>query len=149
MIDMSYKLDFFDRAAIKNLADKVVRKGLSKFGAFVRRRARSSIRKSKKISEPGKPPRAHSPEPNLRTIVFAYERHKQEVVVGPVLLRSKAQSTDPVPGLQEHGRKTTLVRETKRRTTRRVIRIRPRPFMGPAMQKEVEAGGLKKAIGPR
>ena len=56
MIGMVTKQMFFDRAKVKNAVDKGVRKVLSKFGAFVRRTARSSIRKRKRVSAPGEPP---------------------------------------------------------------------------------------------
>lgn len=42
-----FKLTFFDRPAVLNATDKASRKVLSKFGAFVRTRARRSIRKAK------------------------------------------------------------------------------------------------------
>src|SRR5690606_6172596 len=47
---------FFDRKAVTSRVDKATRKVLSRFGAFVRRTARSSIRKRKKTSQPGSPP---------------------------------------------------------------------------------------------
>ena len=47
---------FFDRARVINAVDRTTRRNLSRFGAFVRQRARSSIRTRKRISEPGQPP---------------------------------------------------------------------------------------------
>jgi len=59
---------------------------LSKFWAFVRQRARTSIRKRKGTSQPGSPPYSHVGL--LRKfILFAYEPARQSVVIGPVLLR--------------------------------------------------------------
>ena len=47
---------FFDRARVINTVDRTTRRNLSRFGSFVRQRARSSIRARKRISEPGLPP---------------------------------------------------------------------------------------------
>jgi hypothetical protein len=41
------KQGFFDRAKVKNAVDAGTRRVLSRFGAFVRTRARTSIRKRK------------------------------------------------------------------------------------------------------
>lgn len=54
------KGNFFDRKAVLAAVDKATLRVLSKFGAFVRRRAKSSIRKRKKASPPGQPPSSHS-----------------------------------------------------------------------------------------
>jgi hypothetical protein len=53
------KGSFFDRAKVKNAVDAGTRRVLSRFGAFVRTRARTSIRKRKGTSPPGGPPHAH------------------------------------------------------------------------------------------
>ena len=50
---------FFDRQRVMS-GDRATRKVFSKFGAFVRQTARSSIRKRKSISEPGQPPSSHT-----------------------------------------------------------------------------------------
>ena len=59
MIRMTFqaaKQGFFDRAKVKNAADAGTRRVLSRFGAFVRTRAKTSIRKKKGTSPPGSPP---------------------------------------------------------------------------------------------
>jgi hypothetical protein len=77
---------FFDRAKVLNAADKAKVKALSKMGAFVRRSARSSIRKRKAVSAPGSPPSSHTGL--LRNnIFFGYEPARGgNVVIGPTAL---------------------------------------------------------------
>jgi len=118
---------FFDRLAVTNAADRAERKVLSKFGAFVRQTARSSIRKRKSISEPGQPPSSHTGLLK-RNIFFVFSSETRSVVIGPILLN---QRTD-APRLLEHG--DTVVRQ--RRAKRVRMKYRPRPFMGPAFDRE-------------
>lgn len=130
MIGMSFqaaKQGFFDREKVKRSVDSATRKVLSKFGAFVRQRAKSSIRKRKGTSPPGSPPYSHV-DLLRKFIFFAYDASRQSVVIGPVLLRSDSQA----PRLLEYGGETT--RRTPKRTRR--LRYRPRPYMGPAFEQE-------------
>lgn len=121
------KRGFFDRALVQQSVDKATRKVLSRFGAFVRQRAKTSIKKRKEISRPGQPP--HSHVGLLRKfILFAYDPGRQSVVIGPTLIRDDSVA----PRLLEHGGDTTL---TTRRGSRRA-HYRPRPFMGPAFEAE-------------
>lgn len=50
---------FFDRPYVVRSLDAARLRFLARAGAFVRRSARSSIRKRKSISDPGKPPSSH------------------------------------------------------------------------------------------
>jgi hypothetical protein len=118
---------FFDRLAVTNAVDRAQRKVLSKFGAFVRRRARNSIRKRKAISEPGRPPSSHTGLLK-RNIFFVFSPETRSVVIGPILLN---QRTD-APRLLEYG--GTVVR--KKRSKRVRMKYRARPYMGPAFEKE-------------
>ena len=73
---------FFDRQPVLNAVSRSERRVLSKFGAFVRRGARSSIRKRKSVSEPGSPPSSHTGL--LRKMIFfVYEPARASVVIGP------------------------------------------------------------------
>lgn len=118
---------FFDRPAVANAVDRATRRVLSRFGAFVRRGARSSIRKRKAISQPGSPPSSHTGLLK-RNIFFIYEPQRANVVIGPILLNT---GTD-APALLEHGGSVT-----RRRRKRRVrATYRARPFMGPAFERE-------------
>lgn len=121
------KKGFFDREKVQRSVDKAQRKVLSRFGAFVRQRAKTSIRKRKGTSPPGGPPFSHVGL--LRKfILFAYDADRKSVVIGPTLIREGAEAAR----LLEHGGDTTL--ETRRGSKR--AHYRPRPFMGPAFAEE-------------
>ncbi|NLY02726.1 MAG: hypothetical protein GXY83_42275 [Rhodopirellula sp.] len=66
---------FFDSARVVKATSRAERKVLSRFGAYVRRGARSSIRKRKTVSEPGQPPSSHAGLLK-KFIFFAYEPTK-------------------------------------------------------------------------
>jgi hypothetical protein len=102
---------FFDRPKVLAALDRAKRKQLSKAGAFIRRRARSSMRRRKGVSAAGSPPSAHSPDPSLKTIFFAYDSRRDTVVVGPVKLNQKISAVKPdltVPSLMERGGTATI-----------------------------------------
>lgn len=145
---------FFDRERIRVRLDAQKRKRLSKAGAYVRRTARTLLRRQTPRPAP-QPPATHSPEPNLRTVLFAYDPHAETVVAGPVRLRKRLKkSTQPtVPALLEHGGSSEVTEYAEEhtlqwkpaaqffpRTSRRKFAVRrrmavyePRPFMGPAL----------------
>jgi len=120
---------FFDKKAVRDKVDAGTRKVLSKFGAFVRRTARGSIRKRKKPSPSGQP---FSSYVGLlkKFIFFGYEPAKRSVVIGPV--RLSQQGRGEAPHLLEYGGTGTVQRKGKRRRAK----IRARPFMAPAAEKE-------------
>jgi hypothetical protein len=118
---------FFDRAAVTSAADRGTRKVFSKFGAFVRQTAKTSIRKRKAVSEPGQPPSSHTGLLK-RNIFFVFSPETRSVVIGPILLN---QRTD-APRLLEHG--DTVVRRRRNRRVR--MTYEARPFMGPAFERE-------------
>jgi hypothetical protein len=90
--------------------DKATRRNLSRFGAFVRRRAQTSIRYRTKPSQAGQPPSAHRSlmrtKTNKRTgatrkqqvsplrdlIYFGYDAQAQTVIVGPALFAASRQA---------------------------------------------------------
>lgn len=160
---LEYKVtgQFFDRLAVQKMLPPLERRTLSRIGAFIRRRARSSIRRRKRASQPGSPPSAHSSDKvaSIRNILFAYEASRKSVVVGPVKLNQVNSDwitggTITIPELMEFGgvlniqEKSTDSGKTWRRRNRRrsprpweIFRkrraiYRPRPFMGPALQAE-------------
>jgi hypothetical protein len=143
---------FFDRPAVVNAIDSAKRKQLSRAGAYVRTTARRSIRPAGKravqarprrgdrfrrandptVSRPGQPPRLHtSAQRNLKLILFAWEPARQSVIVGPVLFKSS--SGVRIPEVLEHGGRSYVKGRFGRKKS---VRIRPRPFMKPALQKE-------------
>jgi hypothetical protein len=121
------KRGFFDREKVKRSVDAGTRRVLSRFGAFVRQRAKTSIRKRKGTSPPGGPPFSHVGL--LRKfILFAYDPDRKSVVIGPTLTKEGSEA----PRLLEHGGDTTL--ETREGPKR--AHYRPRPYMGPAFEAE-------------
>lgn len=156
---------FFDRQAVTGPADKARKKNLSRAGAFIRRRARSSIRRRKSISAVGQPPSAHSRDKvaTIKNILFAYDAGRDTVVVGPVRLNGRKGD---VPPLLEVGGKRrgpapvryvfdkkakrwkdrstqkfvspSVAKRSRAAKRRRSITLnyRPRPFMTPALKAE-------------
>ena len=119
MIDMRMKLLFFDTPRVQREVDAATRRALGKAGAFIRQRARTSIRN---------PPSSHAGHLR-RLIFFAYDPAGQTVVIGPVPFRK-----GEAPRLLEFGGTTTHRSRSTGRTRRRVYR--KRSFMGPAMEAE-------------
>lgn len=160
---------FFDRAAVRNAVDRADRIALSRIGAFVRRRARTSLRRRKKTSSPGQPPSVHaSGRDSLKTILFGYEASRHSVVVGPVKLNQASRTSSgrmTIPQLHEFGGTAQIEEERSRFTPPgmwfsrdRRRRARPgqrfrtrqaiypaRPFMGPALDAERTAGTMTAA----
>jgi len=119
---------FFDQKAVRSATDRATRKVLSRFGAYVRTAARSSIRRRKAVSPPGQPPSSHVGTLR-RLIFFGYDTAKRSVVVGPTPFDDKVEA----PPLLEYGGRA---RRKDRRGRVRVATYRPRPFMGPAFERE-------------
>lgn len=134
---------FFDQAAVVKAVSVAKRKAFSKAGAFVRTRARSSIRRRKKSSPPGQPPSAHSGE--IKLIFFAWDAKAESVVVGPVLYRS-ARGPRLGAKLLERGGEAAV--PTAEGRLRRVF-YRGNPFMAPALKAEAPkfAGLFKGSVG--
>jgi len=120
---------FFDRQAVLGRVDAATRKVLSRFGAFVRQAARSSIRTRKRSSEPGQPPSSHTGLLK-KFIFFGYEPDRRSVVIGPVRLSEKGRGE--APSILEYGGTATVEQKGKKQKAR----IQPRPFMTPAFEKE-------------
>jgi hypothetical protein len=122
------KAGFFDKQAVLKNMDAKTASALGRFGAFVRQRARSSIRARKKVSQPGSPPSSH--EGGLRRLLFfAYDAKAKSVVIGPTPYREgKAPAA-----LEEGGQ--IVARNRDGRLT--IMHYRPRPFMRPAFQAEL------------
>jgi hypothetical protein len=124
---------FFDAKKVIDATTKAERKVLSRFGAFVRRSARSSIRKRRKVSSPGQPPSSHTGLLR-RFIFFAYDPWRKSVVIGPARLNQKVG--DAPRALEHGGRSRVTAGRRRRRRVVRTVTIGARPFMGPAFDKE-------------
>lgn len=122
------KAGFFDRTAVMQAANRAERSVLSRFGAFVRQRARTSMKRRADPAPPGSPPSAHVGL--LRQhLYFAWDGIRRSVVIGPVLLNQKQGD---VPPLLEYGGPAVRVLRGQRR---RVV-YAPRPYMRPAFAAE-------------
>jgi hypothetical protein len=129
---------FFDKDVVIRAIDAATRSVLSRFGAFVRRAAKSSIRRRRRVSEPGQPPSSHSGL--LRNaIFFSYDKKENSVVIGPELLASGW--TGALEALEYGGESRVIVRRQRRNQpgTRitRTVTIAARPFMHPALNQEL------------
>ena len=133
MINMRIKDMFFDRHVVMAAVDNAKRKVLSKAGAFIRTAAKTSIRKRKGSAPPGAPP--HSHEGSLRRLIlFGYDKPNDSVVVGPVGFRKSE-----APSVLEYGGETVVLRRVGGRggkLTSQKVKIAPRPYMAPALEKE-------------
>jgi len=95
------------------------------------------MRRRKGSAPPGKPPHAH--EGSLRRLIlFGYDRASDSVVVGPAMLNKPGAA----PSVLEFGGKTTIKQRRRRAgrrhvVTKRRVRIEARPYMGPALRKEL------------
>ena len=119
---------FFDRQAIQSAVSRTERKVLSRFGAFVRQDAKQRIQRRKRASRAGESP-TNRTGLLKRHIYFLFDPDRRSVVIGPVRLN---RSTD-APRTLEHGGE--IVIETKP-NDKVEVEIKPRPYMGPAFEKE-------------
>jgi hypothetical protein len=119
---------FFDRHAVLSAVTRAQRKVLSKFGAFVRQEARSRIRRRKRSSREGESPSTWTGLLK-RNIFFVFDPGRRSVVIGPILLN---RGTD-APATLEHGGAVT--RRDRQGKQKRVV-YAPRPYMGPAFDRE-------------
>jgi hypothetical protein len=116
------KKTFFDTKAVRDKVDPAVRKAFSKFGAFVRQRAKQSIKRRKGTSRIGDPPFAHTGA--IKLIFFSYDEQAKSVVIGPVVAGSHSGAPK---NLEYSG--TTIVGGKQ-------VHISPRPTMQPAAEYE-------------
>ncbi|HAT10337.1 MAG TPA: hypothetical protein DCS97_07035 [Planctomycetes bacterium] len=122
--------NFFDRAAVISALDRTTATVFARFGAFVRQRAKTSIRKRKKASPPGSPPSSHLGL--LRdNIFFSFDQDSRSLVVGPVLLNGRAHRD--APRALEYG--GAFTRRNKRGSYQATYKARP--FMTPAFDAEL------------
>jgi len=157
---------FFDRERVLKAVPRARRRALSKAGAFIRTRARTSIRKRRGTSPPGSPPYSHVG--TLRKgILFGYDPARESVVIGPVKTnqvffdKHLAPVRGTAPEVLEFGGDIWILEvfkagrwqradlRSRRRNAGleqryRKASIAPRPFMGPALEAELAAGTIPK-----
>ena len=133
-VTTKFHLKFFDSAAVLGAVDKARVRVLSRIGAFIWRREKSSMRRTKKSAPPGQPPRAHAGQ--LKDLnFFSYDASTRSVVIGPVKF-----GTGTAPRTLEEGGSETIQSHGKRVTAY----YRPHPFMRPALEAELRAGTLPR-----
>lgn len=159
---------FFDRARIVEMLGRADARRLAKMGAYVRTRAITDIlrrapkrtrRNGRRASAaPGRPPLVHSNDSfaNLRNILFGLTYDNNAVVIGPRFvpaLRLRAASQPTIPALLTFGGTARMDQWSNDGDTwhmgkssaaeyKRTVnaRFHEHPFMGPALQKEIDAG---------
>ena len=90
---------FFTDPSLKGEINEGMKLGLSRWGAYIRRTARQSIKERKGPSKPGFPP--HSHEGSLKRLLnFYYDRVSKTVVVGPEI---KSVRPTGAPNILEFG----------------------------------------------
>jgi hypothetical protein len=123
---------FFDRAEVLRYMDAKTLRAFSRFGAFTRTRAKSSMgHKTKTISLPGRPPHRHGNDLLNKLIFFALDALRRSVVIGPVLFRNRLGNSG-AQTLEEGG----IVAVTRHGKTR-LLHYKARPYMQPAFEKEL------------
>jgi hypothetical protein len=117
-VSLAIKNWFFDRAAVQKAVSRGNLRALAKAGAFLRTRARTSLRRRKKPSAPGQPPSVHSRDSfvTLKNILFGLEPQRQAVLIGPVGLGRAGRSTavvpdSTVPNVLEFGGQVSVLEE--------------------------------------
>jgi hypothetical protein len=131
----SVKMSFFDSEKVIKQIDKEAIGVYKKFGGFVRKAAQRSMRKAKKPSAPGRPPRIV--KGHLRKLLlFFWDEGSRSVVIGPARF-GMATATRKAPYLMEFGGRGLSGQ-----------RVAARPFMAPvAQEKKRELAPLFAAAG--
>ena len=136
------KAMFFDRDVATDVMRKKKQIG-ARWGAFVRRVARNSIRRRKAASAEGSAPSSHTDL--LRNwILFGWDPETESTVVGPVKLN---KGTD-APATLESGGLATIMITRHGLAQRKQVRIGARPYMAPAAAKgQAKLPGLIAEVG--
>jgi hypothetical protein len=121
---------FLDRPAILKALDKKRRRVLGRTGSYPRQIVRRSMRsggKKNRVSDPGQPPRWHTKK--LRnSIRFGYDSATDSVVIGALPYRSPGGGGAAV---LEEGGTVTITTTVRGKRTRKRVRVKPRPYIGP------------------
>jgi len=155
---------FFDSSQLEGRLSRATKNTLSKFGAYVRRAARSSMRPARRqqlremtseererhnrqkkankaagrnppkrrwaSSKPDEPPRVHIGDLK-KYLFFSYDLSRESVIVGPV---PRSGAEPDIPRRLESGGRTV---SSFGRNRGKSINVAPRPYMQPALDKEL------------
>lgn len=137
------RASFFDADKVVKAVSQAKRKAFSKAGAYIRQRAKTSIKKKKGSAPAGNPPHAHAGQ--IRLIFFAWDARAESVVVGPIEFTSARGPKGGARLLEKGG----AAEARDRRGRLKKYRYAGHPFMRPAMVAELPkfAGLLKGTIG--
>lgn len=141
---------FLDMRKVQAAVDKTVPKTLMKFGAFVWKRARTSLKYGERPSRVGSPPTVHrtmtrkkinrkgvltnqSVSPLRESVLFAFDAAKTSVVIGAARLPGKRNQA---PKALEYGGES-LIKVIGGHGKTKSATIRRHPFMQPAFQAEL------------
>lgn len=143
------KRQFFDR--VFNAADRAAKKGIERTAAYVRIAARNSIKPAAKHSKAmrarfvkgdrevysavGQPPLSKTGLLRM-FIYYAWDASTKSAVIGPARIN---RGTEGAPHALEYG-------GTVKTHDGRPVRIRPRPYMRPAMLKAIKSGKFSEEI---
>lgn len=126
---LTIRESFFDSAKVQKQMDAATRRGMNTIGGYTRRVARTSLKVNKDPSEPGRPPHIRSKGSPLRSLLlYGYEHATKSVVIGPAALGAAV-----TPAVLEFGG-TVKPKRNRRGRPRRPSKIKPRPYMGPALE---------------
>lgn len=140
-LNIKQKRSKFNRKEMERDIGKENALAMNKMAAFVRRRARSSLRRRKKSAPAGSPPSVHSSHSvaTLKNIQYAYDPQSHSTVVGVMPFESKSlewNSAGTGAALQESGGRAVFRRRRKSKRPVRASTFAPHPFIGPAGEAE-------------
>lgn len=127
-----FKGAFFDKALVEGKIDRQTFVVMSRFGAYVRRDARRSFRRSSaKGPQPGSPP-VNQTGKLKGSILFAWDESARSVIVGPFLFPRQRQDV-PAPAALEYGGSVNRRRKGKSQSAT----YREFPYMRPALARNL------------
>jgi len=133
MITVQWKVtkQFFDKKSVTDAVGKAEARVMNRAGSRVRLIMRRSLKRSKKKSSAGEPPRIHAKGFSLKTILYAYNKNGRNVIIGPV-----GRAGSNVPNTLEFGGTVKISRKRRRNGKKVIVKdtatIDARPFAGPA-----------------
>ena len=152
---------FFDRFEWQGILNDGEFKALRRIGGWIRKTAKRSMRRRRKVSKPGKPPSVWAGDLKEK-LFFHYQpgsaTEENSVVVGPSYFprahRKIAHlSQQTIPRTLELGGTETFrnVRPGppvggNQLVTQRTIKILARPYMNPALEKAIQRGVIRDAF---
>lgn len=152
MLHGNLKQFFFDSAAVTRALDRGAARALGRFGTYVQREDKKSLKYAKAKSLPGSPPTVHRSPAFTRTkktrkggtrrqmvsplrelTFYGYDPSQRSVVIGPEVFRNSKIGGGRAPRVIEEGG-TGPVRSGGKVT---IGRYAPRPHTGPAFRKKL------------